>query len=99
MVVVDEWTGAAADQRDDSRKELIDAGKFAPALAATLLVDRSQLARSLCAAPLSWLVGPASAPQDHPWLAGARQLALHRDVALWRVEAAQPEQRAAMGCP
>lgn len=82
--ISDDWKAAAADTRDNWRKEIVDAGRFDPARAANTLVDRTQLAAALCVPRTTWLVAPSNAQLAHPWLARAQLVAVHRSVAAWR---------------
>ncbi|RQO45053.1 glycosyl transferase family 39 [Variovorax sp. KBW07] len=82
--IADDWKAAAADTRDNWRKEIVDAGRFDPARAANTLVDRTQLAAALCVPRITWLVAPSNAQLAHPWLARAQLVAVHGSVAAWR---------------
>jgi 4-amino-4-deoxy-L-arabinose transferase-like glycosyltransferase len=82
--ISDDWKAAATDTRDNWRKEIVDAGHFDPARAADTLVDRTQLAATLCVPRVTWLVAPSNAQLAHPWLARAQLVAAHRSVAAWR---------------
>ncbi|KAK6026861.1 hypothetical protein OSTOST_07150 [Ostertagia ostertagi] len=87
-LVVDDWGSAAIDQRDNWRKELADAGRFAPAQAARQLVRPEALAGRLCAAPRTWVVGDVSQAASQPLLAHAPVIAQTGALRLWRVEPA-----------
>ena len=89
VVVVDDWPAARADPRDTWRKELADAGRFAPARAAALLVEPA----ALCTTQRSWVVGPSGAQARYPLLAHAVAVASHGDTTLWRVDATGCEGR------
>jgi 4-amino-4-deoxy-L-arabinose transferase-like glycosyltransferase len=86
LVVVGDWSDPQLRQRDDWRKELADAGDFAPAATRErALVARASLALRLCEAPLTWVVAPRDAPKLLPVLADARPVAVSRDLGLWAV--------------
>lgn len=87
-VVVDDWGSAAIDQHDNWRKELADAGRFAPAQAARQLVRPEALTATLCAAPRTWVVGDVSQVAVQPLLARAPVIARTGALRLWRVEPA-----------
>ncbi|MGJ7529285.1 ArnT family glycosyltransferase [Variovorax sp. GB1P17] len=84
VLISDDWKAAATDTRDNWRKEVVDAGRFEPARAARTLVDRTQLATTLCVPRTTWLVGPSNAQLDNPWLAHVQLVAAHETVAAWR---------------
>ncbi|QNK65272.1 ArnT family glycosyltransferase [Variovorax sp. PAMC26660] len=84
VLVLDDWKAAATDTRDNWRKEIVDAGRFEPARAASTLVDRTQLAATLCVPHTTWLVGPSNSQLTNPWLTHAQLVAAHQSVAAWR---------------
>ncbi|MFH0134364.1 ArnT family glycosyltransferase [Variovorax sp. VaC1] len=84
VLISDDWKAAATDTRDNWRKEVVDAGRFEPERAARTLVDRTQLAATLCVPRTTWLVGPSNAQIAHPWLARAQLVSAHQSVAAWR---------------
>jgi 4-amino-4-deoxy-L-arabinose transferase-like glycosyltransferase len=88
MVVVDDWSSPALQERDDWRKELADAGRFAPAAAAATLVEPAALPRTLCRAPVHWFVGAASVAPRYAFLAQARAVHTGPKATLWRLETA-----------
>jgi hypothetical protein len=98
LVVVDDWHDAAVGQRDNWRKELADAGHFVPAVAATRLVDESALAAALCAAPVSWLLGPSDALPPTIEQSGATPVRQRDGTTLWRIDRRVPELFKALGC-
>jgi 4-amino-4-deoxy-L-arabinose transferase-like glycosyltransferase len=94
--VVDEWN--RTDVRDNWRKELADAAAFAPMRAAPRLVTPQGLLSALCTAPISWVIGPATAINDYPILAQARVAFSQRDTTLWRLDRGQPKVASALRC-
>ncbi len=98
MVIVDNWNDPDNRSRDSWRKELADAGEFAPALGAKALVNPSDLPALLCAAPISWVLGPASAVTGFPFVTAANSLATFHAHTLWKVDMQQPALRLALGC-
>jgi 4-amino-4-deoxy-L-arabinose transferase-like glycosyltransferase len=84
--VVDEWQSADVERRDNWRKELAEAARFAPDRAARLLVTPAQLADDLCASPVSWVVAPTSSTDRFPFLHAAPRVASERATSLWRVD-------------
>lgn len=98
VAVVDDWQRAAAKPRDDWRKELGDAGRFAPASAQATLLMPNLLAARLCAAVASWVIGPETSVDTYPVLRLVPAVASQRDIRLWRVDAARPDVFKALRC-
>ena len=96
--VVDDWASPDVAKHDNWRKELADAGRFAPRRAAVALIAPGALTERLCAAPVTWVMGPADAGARYPLLAAA-EVALRRgDTTLWRVDRDTPPVAAALLC-
>jgi 4-amino-4-deoxy-L-arabinose transferase-like glycosyltransferase len=89
--VVDDWRLGTGPQRDNWHKELADASQFAAAQEAQVLIMPSALAGAVCRAPVSWVIGPASAAATYPFLQAATIGFNTRDVRLWRVSAPRCE--------
>jgi 4-amino-4-deoxy-L-arabinose transferase-like glycosyltransferase len=98
VVVVDAWSSPDIARHDNWRKEFADAAAFAPAQAATTLIERSALPKLLCAAPTSWLLGANASTATHPFLAAAQRVATQGGTSLWRVDARAPAVFSALGC-
>ena len=96
VTVVAEWDTRGA-QRDNWRKELLDARRFAP-LSASLIPPQAFEAK-VCAAVASWVVGGRSTPLDYPLLVRAEQVAASGDIVLWHVPARAAGSVNAPGCP
>jgi hypothetical protein len=96
--VVDDWTSADIGKRDNWRKELADAGRFAPERAQALLIAPASLPARLCASPVSWVIGPSNGSARYPFLGDARAVFSEHDVTLWRVDRALPAVAGALGC-
>ena len=94
--VVDDWRAAARDPSDHWRKELSDAGRFAPGHRDQLL-QRERLGQALCAWPVAWIVAPPAVQQRYPELASAERRGGDDGLALWRV--ARGVAGAARACP
>ncbi len=84
--VVEDWDDEDIASRDDWRRELAEAGRVSPRDAAARLILPAALPAVLCAAPRTWVVGPASAAQAQPLLARAALVAAEGELRLWRVE-------------
>ncbi|HET7867522.1 MAG TPA: glycosyltransferase family 39 protein [Burkholderiaceae bacterium] len=96
--VVDDWSAPDVLQHDNWRKELAEAGRFAPARAAAVLLTPAQLPAALCRAPVNWLVGPAAAPANDTLLAHARLVTSRRGTGLWLIDTTRPDLAGALGC-
>ncbi|WP_144640637.1 ArnT family glycosyltransferase [Bordetella genomosp. 13] len=101
--VVDEWDSPAIAQRDNWRKELYDAGEFAPAVAQEVLVTAQALRQRLCAAaPGSrfWLWGSLGDEGLYPVLSGAHPQFSEGKRRVWLLEGgAELRQAACDGTP
>jgi 4-amino-4-deoxy-L-arabinose transferase-like glycosyltransferase len=97
--VVEDWLAADLADHDDQRKELADAGRFAPGLAASLLVTPAALPSALCRARIAWLIGPADSAGKFPFLRSSNPVYAEGETALWKVDPAAPgAMRSALGC-
>ena len=91
VAIIDDWTGEGA-QRDNWRKELADAGTFAPATARVVLQPASAgLPAYLCRQhDAVWIMGTVSSAHRLGLPASSNMVAQRGDIALWRWEAALP---------
>lgn len=96
--VVDDWDDARLTSVDSWRKELADAGRFAPAAAHRLLVLPRDVPAAFCAGPRTWFVGGDSANQRLPLLDDAQVVFEYKHMKIWRLDAAAPGVRR-RGCP
>ncbi len=91
--VVDDWASAEVARHDNWRKELADAGRFAPQRAAASLIEPAAFAARLCAVPVSWVIAPshpdARLARLVPLLTGAQVVLSGHHATLWRIERAQ----------
>ncbi|MFT3812513.1 MAG: glycosyltransferase family 39 protein [Acidovorax sp.] len=86
LYVVDDWGDPRIARRDNWQKELADAGAFDAARARQLLVTPAALPQALCSAPVAWVMGASSLPQDFPVLAQAEVVGTAAyGQTLWRV--------------
>jgi 4-amino-4-deoxy-L-arabinose transferase-like glycosyltransferase len=83
--IFDDWSPAYALRRDNWRKALYEAGTFDQAKAGRLLLDRSTLAGALCAEPVTWVVGRASAAREYPFLQRMARLSGKGHALAWKV--------------
>ena len=96
--VVDEWSSAEVGKRDNWRKELADAGRFAPAQAAAALIGPASLPASLCLSQVSWVIGSSKDGARYPFLADARVAFDRRETTLWRVDRRLPAAASSLHC-
>ena len=84
--VVEAWNAFDIAARDNWRKELHDAARFAPAQADAVLIDRADLAQLLCEHPLSWVFAPRGAAARYPLLGATAPIAVTERATLWRFD-------------
>jgi hypothetical protein len=82
VLVVTDWAAAEA-KRDNWRKELADAGQFAPGR--RVLLSHGELESRVCGPAQRWLLGSRQHMARRAWPEGAREVAFSRELALWRV--------------
>jgi 4-amino-4-deoxy-L-arabinose transferase-like glycosyltransferase len=101
--VVADWGSPDVALRDNWRKEIADAGAFAPARAAALLVRPAEVTAVLCRTPVTWVItvgGDAGGvPAGYPFLAEAERVASLHGRTLWRVDSRVPALFNALDCP
>jgi 4-amino-4-deoxy-L-arabinose transferase-like glycosyltransferase len=83
--IVSNWRDPAIATRDNWRKEMFDAGRFAPSAASRLLIDKAQLQALVCNTPVTWLVGSKALSGEYPVLNGLSPVSTSGDLALWKV--------------
>jgi 4-amino-4-deoxy-L-arabinose transferase-like glycosyltransferase len=98
VVVAADWDPAEIRKHDNWRKELADAGGFAPSLAADRLLGEAAFRAALCSGRVKWVVANRASVGRYPFLGEAPTLATEEDRALWHTDAAEPAFRAALGC-
>ena len=96
--VVANWDPAEVQRHDDWRKELADASAYAAGGGGDRLLDPARLGPAICAGRIRWVIAKRDSVPGHPVLAAARQVALDRDSALWRVDPSDPAVAVAAGC-
>lgn len=75
VMVAGDWGSREVARLDNWRKELVDAGQFAPEAARQVLLPREAVMTALCASAITWLVAPKSVTKDYPVLQGAEPIA------------------------
>ncbi len=98
VAIVNDWDNPEMLKHDDGHKELIDAGRFAPATAATTLIGPTALTAALCQAPVSWIMGRPGMTNNYPFLAQAQVIFTGYGRTLWRLEQALPASGEALHC-
>jgi hypothetical protein len=97
-LVVDDWASPDVLKHDNWRRELGEAAAFAPAAAATRLIDAATLARRLCAAPVAWVVATDAAAPHYAFLQAAEHVASDNHASVWRIDRALPRVASSLGC-
>lgn len=98
VVVVEDWSSGEVQRRDNWRKELADAGAFAPAAATATLISPQDLCTRLAGRGTAWVVGTSAAAGRWPFLRSARAISAVRGTTLWRVDRGDPGLKAAASC-
>lgn len=86
--VVSHWQDPEVSKVDNWRKELADAGQFAPEIRRSNLINEQELMSRLCATPAVtyWFWARKDAEQRMPLLALAEQVFVNQKKAMWRLE-------------
>ena len=95
VAVVEDWQDPAIAQRDNWRKELLDASRFAADGGAQVLVDASRLAPGACDRAATWIVATSAAAARYGLAERAQPVARNGDTGLWRIA---PAAVMAPGC-
>jgi 4-amino-4-deoxy-L-arabinose transferase-like glycosyltransferase len=98
VAVVGNWDDPELYQRDGQRKELADAGHFAPERAEQNLMLPAALPASLCRQTTTWVLGPSDAVSRYPFLQVATPVHQQEATTLWRVDARAPAMLSALSC-
>lgn len=85
-LVASHWADPALRQRDNWRKELLDAARFNPARGAAVLLPIAQLPQLVCRGHRVWLVEPLGGPERAAAVPGATLVMTGRHARLWRAE-------------
>lgn len=98
VAIVDEWDGAGA-RRDNWRKELADAGRFAPGVAHAVLQPAPGLVGYLCQQrhPV-WIMGSTSSASRSGLPASSSVVAQQGETTLWRWQPPEPGARGQQDC-
>ena len=99
VVVFDDWSSPELAARDNWRKELFDAGRFAPAEARRWLSERSALPTWLCTQPSLWLVVAQDEAGRVGVLRGLAPRALAEGLGLWHIDRQAALAAGTLSCP
>jgi len=99
VTVVEAWSDASVTARDNWRKELADASKFAAPAARARLAPPESLEPLLCASRVSWVVAAADGPMLPAWLRRLPPLAGAARIAVWRVDSGELAALSPPPCP
>ena len=94
--VVEDWDDPELPHRDNWRKELADAGAFAPERAAQLLLLPVALPQALCRWPTAWVAAASDLRRRYTFLDQADAVRSAQGMTLWRIA---PGQITALNCP
>lgn len=92
--VVSNWQDPAIPKFDNWRKELFDAGKFAPEIQRANLITQQELSARLCSTPdiTYWVWASKDAAQRLPALASAEMMFANTKKSMWRLESGRLKQ-------
>ena len=96
--VASDWADPDLYKHDDWRKELAEAGRFAPEQSAALLVAPASLPAALCGSPIAWVIGDSGAAGPYPFLDAATLVYSQRGTTLWRIDTKRSPMAAALSC-
>jgi 4-amino-4-deoxy-L-arabinose transferase-like glycosyltransferase len=99
VFVVDDWSGDDTGRRDNWRKELADASRFAAPGAKAALIEPDSVAAHLCASPISWVIGPGQDSARFGLPALARPALVRNQTTLWRIDRTDAAMTQALACP
>jgi len=100
--VVDDWDGSRVARHDNWRKELYDAGRFAPQAGRDVLVSPREWQRRLCAAPAGtryWVWGEHGDEGAYAPLAGLAPRYADSRRRVWLLQAGDAFSRLCAGRP
>ncbi len=92
LKLVAAWDDPTLATRDDWRRELADAGRFAPARASDVLLTPARARAQWCSQPVSWVIAALDAGRREPALAADARVSATARLGLWRLERARLER-------
>ena len=98
IMLVSNWDPAEIQRHDDWRKELADAGSFAPELGAERLIDDARFSDLLCSGRIKWVIADPDQAQRYPFLAAAERIGSEGHRTLWHTDVSEPRFNASMRC-
>lgn len=85
VLVVDDWRSPEIPRRDNWRKELADAARFAPSKASAVLLMPGDLPAAWCDGASTWVIGDRHLAARYPLLKSGDMAAVQGDTFMWRV--------------
>jgi 4-amino-4-deoxy-L-arabinose transferase-like glycosyltransferase len=85
VAVVEDWRDPDIARRDNWRKELVDAARFAVDGGAAVLTDANRFDAGPCARANTWIVATSAAATRYRLAERARPVATSGDNGLWRI--------------
>jgi hypothetical protein len=91
-IVVTNWMDPNIPRSDSWRRELLEAGRFAPERVHTVLWQPERLWQALCAAdrPTYWILGQRDVVDEYPYLRDSETFDTGGRTLLWRVASGAP---------
>ena len=84
IVVVEDWGQKNITTEDSWRKELLEAGRFAPASSKNILLPNSSMPALLCKNPVTWVLTTPSVAITHTYLKTAQVIGKNENYFLLR---------------
>lgn len=98
IAVVADWDPGEVRRHDSGRKELADAGAFAPGRAAERLIGDAGFVAALCQGRIRWVLAHGDRIARYPFLAAATRIAVDDDRVLLHADRADPAFASALAC-
>lgn len=98
VAIAERWDDTALRQKDNQRKELVDAGQFDKAAADQRLIRPETLPALLCQSATTWVLGPTAAQARYSFLSAATDMFHQDETTLWRIQRSDPAMLKALGC-
>jgi hypothetical protein len=96
--VVSSWDPVQVRQHDNWRRELADAGVFAPGAATDRLVSEAEFRSDICSGRVRWVMARLDSEDHFHFLGSAQQVAKDGLSALWYLDVRSDALVAGLGC-
>ena len=93
-----DWNPAEIQRHDNWRKELADAGAFAPTRARERLLDETQMLQAVCDGRIRWVIVKVDRSRSYPFLAQTLPFARDGEKAVWKLDKFDLALRKLAGC-